>query len=89
MEVYYFWPDVHEGLRELYLRTHFAANHVRLLRLWNRPGGTLGDGWDLSQPQLLAANLALFQPGEADYAHHVEMSQPTFKPFRWACGINF
>jgi len=27
MEVYYFWPDVHEGLRELYLRTHSAANH--------------------------------------------------------------
>lgn len=25
---YYFWPDVHEGLRELYLRTHFAADQV-------------------------------------------------------------
>ena len=26
MEEYYFWPDVHEGLRDLYLRTHFANN---------------------------------------------------------------
>ena len=26
MKEYYFWPDVHEGLRELYLRTHFAAD---------------------------------------------------------------
>ena len=29
MQEYYFWPDVHEGLRELYLRTQFAANQVR------------------------------------------------------------
>ena len=28
MPEYYFWPDVHEGLRELYLRTQFAANQV-------------------------------------------------------------
>ena len=26
MDEYYFWPDVHEGLKELYLRTHFANN---------------------------------------------------------------
>jgi hypothetical protein len=24
MEEYTFWPDVHEGLRTMYLRTHFA-----------------------------------------------------------------
>ena len=29
MKEYYFWPDVHEGLRELYLRTHFAADQVK------------------------------------------------------------
>ena len=27
----------------------------------------------------------LFQPEGADYAHHIGMSQPTFKPFRRAC----
>ena len=28
MAEYFFWPDIHEGLRELYLRTHFAADQV-------------------------------------------------------------
>lgn len=26
MEEYFFWPDVQEGLREMFMRTHFAAN---------------------------------------------------------------
>jgi hypothetical protein len=30
MDEYFFWPDVHEGLRELYLRTHFAADQVHI-----------------------------------------------------------
>ena len=29
--------------------------------------------------------LTQFQPGRADYAHNIGMSQPTYKPFRRAC----
>ena len=35
---------------------------------------------------LLAATFTLFKPWGTDFARHIEMSQPTFKPFRRACG---
>lgn len=45
--------------------------------------GTVG----IRPNHLLRANLTLYQPGWAEEPHHLEMSQPNFKPFRRACYI--